>query len=196
MHFLVHSRAVPESELPEYTAEDEERLNERHWSYMDEFAPGMVARGPTLGPGRDTWTGSLHIVDLPDEGAARAFVENEPYQRTGLFAGHSVWRFTDLLGRTMWDFVATGDAPRFLVLAHDGPNRAPVPVDDLPSPWRQALVMYGALGTLEGDDPTGLAVAVEVPSRDELDALLTEPTMGLSGYRDVEVHDWEFGGRR
>ena len=44
MDFLVYSRAVPRSELPEYTAEDDERLNERHWSYMDAFADQMAQR--------------------------------------------------------------------------------------------------------------------------------------------------------
>jgi uncharacterized protein YciI len=179
MHFLVYSRAVPEREFPEYTAEDEEALNERHWSYIDRFSEAMIARGPTSGPTRDAWTGSVHIVDLPDYETARAFVENEPYQRTGLFAEHSVWRFSDRLGRTMWEYAAATD----------------VPVGDLDPRWRKALVVYGALSTLDGA-PDGMAAAVQVPSRDVLDTLMAEPSIGLSNYSEVEVHDWEFGGRR
>jgi len=59
---------------------------------MDRFAAGMTARGPTLGPDRETWTGSLHIVDLPSEAAARSFVENEPYNRAGRFSEHQIGR--------------------------------------------------------------------------------------------------------
>jgi uncharacterized protein YciI len=195
MHFLVYSRAVPEREFPEYTAEDEGALNERHWSYIDRFSEGMIARGPTLGPTRETWTGSLHIVDLPDSETARAFVANEPYQRAGLFAGHSVWRFSDRLGRTMWQYAAATDEPRYLVLAHRGSDPEPVPVGDLDPRWREALVVYGALSTLDGA-PDGMVAAVQVPSRDMLDTLMAEPTIGLSHYSQVEVHDWEFGGRR
>jgi hypothetical protein len=32
------------------------------------------------------------------------FVAEEPYHRAGLFEEHVVWRFTNLLGRTMWEF--------------------------------------------------------------------------------------------
>lgn len=196
MDFLIYSRSVPQSELSEYTTEDEERLNERHWSYMDAFADHLAARGPTLGPDRDSWTGSLHIVDLPTTEAAHAFVQNEPYQQAGLFAHHAVSRFTNLLGRTMWEWAGSADGPKFLILAHASTyDRGPVAVDDLAPAWHDVLVVYGALRTLDGE-PAGLALAVEVPSREALDVLLTEPSMGLSAYRDVEVHDWEFGGRR
>ena len=30
----------------------------------------MIARGPTLAADRTTWTGSVHIVDLPSRGTA------------------------------------------------------------------------------------------------------------------------------
>ena len=71
---------------------------------MDRFAEGMVARGPTLAADRATWTGSLHIVDLPSADAAQKFVEREPYNRAGLFEEHLIRRFDNLLGRTMWEF--------------------------------------------------------------------------------------------
>ncbi|MEV0291683.1 YciI family protein [Kribbella sp. NPDC050820] len=50
-------------------------LNEEHWSFMDGYADELIARGPTL-TGHDDdaeTTGSLHIVDLPDEDAVRTF---------------------------------------------------------------------------------------------------------------------------
>ena len=96
---LVYSQAAPgaaEAENPS--------LDEEHWSYMDGFAAGMVARGPTLAPDRTTWTGSLHVLDLPSAAVAEEFVAREPYNRAGLFRSHTVRRFENLLGRTMWDF--------------------------------------------------------------------------------------------
>jgi uncharacterized protein len=40
-------------------------LVEKHWSYMDQFGAGMIARGPTF-TDDGTPTGSVHILDLPD----------------------------------------------------------------------------------------------------------------------------------
>src|SRR5947207_4170401 len=55
-----------------------DELLEEHWSYMDRYAAEMIARGPTLADDGDTPTGSVHIVDLPDPAAARAFAFDEP----------------------------------------------------------------------------------------------------------------------
>ena len=41
-------------------------LLEEHWSYMDQYAGEMIARGPTLADDCETPTGSVHIIDLPD----------------------------------------------------------------------------------------------------------------------------------
>jgi uncharacterized protein YciI len=195
MDFLVYCRAIPADAVAEETAAGPS-LTERHWSYMDGFTDRFTARGPTLGPDRDTWTGSLHIVDLPDAKAARAFIVDEPYYRAGRFASHVVRGFHNLLGRTMWEFPAPTDDPKFLVLALQPPtDRAPVAVDELAPKWRDVLVVYGELSTVEGE-PDGVAVAVQVESRDQLDTLLAEPGAGLAGHRQLEVHDWEFGGRR
>ena len=68
-----------------------------------------------------------------------------------------------------------------------------MPVGDLPPAYRDALVVYGALATLDGD-PAGVAMALQVPSR--RDTGMADPALGLSGREHVEVHDWEFGGRR
>jgi len=179
--FLVHSRASSRAA----GTDDDAALNERHWAYMDGFADGMTARGPTLGPDRESWTGSMHVVDLPSVEAARAFVAEEPYQQAGLFGEHSIWRFTNLLGRTMWEFTRPADEPRFLVLTGAAPPAA------LPADLRDRLVFYGELRDLGTDRPAGTALAVQAPSREALDALL----LG-AGLSDVVVHDWEFGGRR
>src|SRR4029453_9307056 len=52
---------------------------------MDDYAAAMIARGPTLTPDRTTWTGSMHMVDLPDAQAARVFAFQEPFYRAGVY---------------------------------------------------------------------------------------------------------------
>lgn len=196
MDFLIYSRSTPAAAA----ANDDPELNEEHWTYLDGFADGMIARGPTLGTDRQTWTGSLHVVDLPGPEAAREFVAREPYNHAGLFEAHLTWRFANVLGRTIWQFAAAEEEPRFLVLAHpatdDPQDLGPVPLADLPPDLRERLILYGELRNLDDDEPAGVALAVQAPTREALDELLGKARAGLAHWDDVEIHDWEFGGRR
>jgi uncharacterized protein YciI len=79
MEFFCYHRDRPGSA----TLRDE--LLEGHWSYMDRYATVMIARGPTLAGDADTATGSVHIVDLPDPVAARAFAFDEPNHQAGVY---------------------------------------------------------------------------------------------------------------
>jgi uncharacterized protein YciI len=78
-----------------------EDLLERHWSYMDRYATEMIARGPTLTCDGDTPTGSVHIVDLHDHAAARAFALDEPNYQAGVYRDVLLRRWRNTLGRTM-----------------------------------------------------------------------------------------------
>jgi uncharacterized protein YciI len=193
MDFLVYSRAA--SNVAD--AGDDRALNERHWAYMDRFGDSMIARGPTLASDRETFTGSMHVLGLPDADAARRFVAEEPYNGAGLYEGHSVWLFDDLLGRTMWEFPHEANEPRFLAfaLAADDEARSPEPVRsvaDLSATLRERLILYGALRAVESGAVVGVALAVQAPTRTAVDVLVRDAVVGS----DVTVHDWEFGGRR
>jgi uncharacterized protein YciI len=180
---------------------DDDELLEEHWSYMDAFAGSMIARGPTFAADRETVTGSLHVLGWPSVDAAHEFVAQEPNNRAGVYAEHSVWRFADLLGRTMWEFEGAADEPRFLIIARSrrdwntGGGVRPVPPERLSAGLRERLVLDGALTTLADDEPVGVALAVQARDREAVDVLIGgEQTLGL--FPDIEVHDWEFGGRR
>lgn len=167
---------------------------------MDGFADAMIARGPTLAPDRETPTGSLHVLALPSAAAATEFVEREPNNRAGVYAEHRIWAFENLLGRTMWEFPGEAVEPRFLVIAHSG-NAArvsalPVPPADLGVNLREWLILYGALAEPASREPIGVAVALQAPSREAVLPLLRDGAAGLERFAAVEVHDWEFGGRR
>ncbi len=105
-------------------------LRERHWAYMDRFADRMIARGPTFDG--ETLTGSLHILDLPDPAAARAFAFEEPGYQAGAYRDVLIRRWQNRLGRTMWDFPADRQAgPYFLVLGL-GKHPTPLPAQLAP----------------------------------------------------------------
>ena len=190
--FLVYSRSAG--------VEPDEALTEEHWAYMDQFAEGMVARGPTLASDRETWTGSLHIVDLPSAGAVAEFVDQEPYNRAGVFAGHLVRRFQNRLGGTMWEFPGASDEPRFLVIARrrtDGRGRgASAPAVDLSSLPRERLIVHGELSTPVEGEPVGFVLALQAPTRGDVEAVVRSGDADLGASFDIEIHDWELGGRR
>jgi uncharacterized protein len=144
----------------------DEELLEEHWSYMDGFAGSMIARGPTLTADRETATGSLHVLALPSVDAAHEFVDREPNNRAGVYAEHSVWRFDNLLGRTMWESSGAVDEARFLIIARSHQSRKietsrkPVPPERLSAELRERLILYGALTTLDDSELVGVALAV------------------------------------
>jgi uncharacterized protein len=174
---------------------DDQELLEEHWSYMDMFAESMIARGPTLDTDRETATGSLHVLGLPNADAAREFVAREPNNRAGVYGEHSVWRFENLLGRTMREFSGQPAESRFLIIGRSHLGR-PMAAESLPTELRQRLVLYGALTTLDGAEPVGVGLALQAPDRAAVDALIGDERTGLPAFSDIVVHDWEFGGRR
>jgi uncharacterized protein len=191
MDFLVYSRDA--ADAADLRADLE--LLEEHWSYMDGFAESMIARGPTLDTDRETATGSLHVLALPSVEAAREFVALEPNNRAGVYGEHVVWRFANLLGRSMWEFSGQPTEPRFLIIGRTQLAR-PVSAETLPAELLDRLILYGALTTLDGGEPAGVALAVQAPDREAVDALMEDERTGLGVFSEVEVHDWEFGGRR
>ncbi|MGH2883443.1 MAG: YciI family protein [Solirubrobacteraceae bacterium] len=199
MDFLIYSRAAPAAA----NADDDPQLDERHWSYMDRFADRMTARGPLLETDRQTWAGSVHIVDLPTGQAVREFVAHEPYNQAAGYEQHLIWRFVNVLGQTMWQFARAPNEPRFLVLvlAHAPEHASAKPtrraaVADLPSRLRERLIVYGELRNLDDDRPVGVALALQAPTRAAADALLKDRRAGIADYRELAIHDWQFGGRR
>ncbi|KAA0930471.1 YciI family protein [Streptomyces apricus] len=182
MEFLCYHRDRPGSLSLRY------ELLEKHWAYMDQYAKEMIARGPTLAADGDTPTGSVHIVDLPDPAAARRFAFDEPNYQAGVYRDVLLRRWHNIMGRTMWDFPGgrTGGS-RYLVLGL-GTGQA---ADNAVPPDRDDLIAYGPLLSDDGATWLGTAALVQAQDPDTARALLTPDR-----YADIEVHNWEFGGRR
>jgi uncharacterized protein len=181
-----------------------EQHADAHWSFMDGYADAMIARGPTLTRDRQTHTGSMHIVDLPDGDAARVFAFEEPYYLSGAYREVLMRRWGNELKRTMWDFQGGADDPRFLIIGH-GREDAADAAEVLREEHRRYFVDRGCdgrlilRGPLLSDDGTGwagLVIIAELPDYDAADSMLVEEPYGRAGlYTAVEVHDWQFGGR-
>lgn len=179
MEFFCYQRDRPGSSALRDT------LMEAHWSYMDRYAAGMIARGPTFEGG--TPTGSVHIVDLPDPAAARAFAFDEPNYQAGVYRDVLLHRWRNTMGRTMWDFPGgrTG-GNRYLVLGL-GSGRA---ADLARTPNRNELIAHGPLLSDDGSAWLGTAMLVQASDPDTARGVLTS-----NRFVDIEVHNWQFGGR-
>jgi uncharacterized protein YciI len=165
-----------------------DELLEAHWSYMDRYAAEMIARGPTLTDDGETATGSVHILDLPDPAAARAFAFDEPNYQAGVYRDVLLRRWRNLLGRTMWEFPGgRSGGNRYLVLGLG--SGSPAEADDVPS-GREDLIAYGPLLSDSGDAWLGTAALIRAPDPFAARAILTPER-----YAEIEVHNWQFGGR-
>jgi uncharacterized protein YciI len=165
-----------------------EELGEAHWAYMDRYEAELIARGPTFAADGETPTGSVHIVDLPDSAAARAFAFDEPNYQAGVYRDVLLRRWRNLLGRTMWEFPGgRTDGNRYLVIGLGSGPEADLQVRaDL-----EELIAYGPLLSDDGDAWLGTAVLMRAPDAETARAVLSQER-----YADIEVHSWEFGGRR
>ncbi len=181
MEFFCYHRDRPGS----VTLRDE--LAEEHWSYMDRYKAQIIARGPTFASDDDRPTGSMHIIDLPDPAAARAFAFDEPNYQAGVYRDVLLRRWRNLLGRTMWDFPGgrTG-GNRYLVLGLGTGQAADLTVPPDPA----ELIAYGPLLSDDGVTWVGTAMLIRARDRDTASAVLTS-----GRYADIEVHSWQFGGR-
>ncbi|WP_051267048.1 YciI family protein [Nakamurella lactea] len=195
MDFLIDSRAS----VSALEADDDPDLDERHWAYFDRFADALTARGPVLGPDRQSWTGSIHVLDLPSPAAVLEFINNEPYHQAGAYGEHSVWRFTNLIGRTMWDFRQPWDGPLFFTLVRPGRSTASEDGEavQLSSDVARDLAVCGILEDVDAESSagSGVAVAAPAPNRHAANELFEKVFPSLAR-EPREVRDWRFGGRR
>ena len=177
-----------------------------HWSFMDPYDPVFTARGPTLTDDGSAQTGSMHIADLPDAEALRVFAYEEPRYKAGVFDNVLIGRWHNDLGRTMWDF--KGDAERnqrFLIIGHgkSGASDAANRLHETRQQYFEAtglepcLIASGPLLSDDGTQWTGSAMMVEMANRAAVDAMLAgDPWVQAALYARVDIHRWEFGGRR
>ncbi len=164
-----------------------EELLEAHLAYMDRFATQMIARGPTMSADGTAATGSVHLLDLPDPAAARAFAFDEPGYQAGVYRDVLLRRWRNELGRTMWDFPGGREGgQRYLVLGLGTGEPA-----DLTVPTESDdLIAYGPLLSDDGATWLGTAALLRAPAQASARAVLTP-----GAYAQVEVRSWQFGGR-
>ncbi|SDH10772.1 YciI family protein [Roseospirillum parvum] len=69
-----------------------------HLDYAASFGPRIRVGGPMLGPDGQTMVGSLLLLEAETIDEARAFTENDPYAKAGLFESVVVRPFKQVMG--------------------------------------------------------------------------------------------------
>jgi uncharacterized protein len=66
-----------------------------HLDYLKQQSAILLAAGPFLDD-EDRMIGSLFVVDVESEDAARKFAENDPFAKAGLFSSTTIrkWRWS------------------------------------------------------------------------------------------------------
>lgn len=182
------------------------QTEQAHWAFMDGYAAGFVARGPTLTEDGSAQTGSMHIVDLPDAAAVHRFAYEEPRHMAGLYGEVIISRWRNESGRTMWDYpLQQGQDQRFLIIARAAPDQTSVASALLDARRAhfasqgvaQRVVVAGSLLSDDGQVWAGTVLMMQMPDRKAFDVLWrADPLVHAGVYRSVEVHRWMFGGRR
>jgi uncharacterized protein YciI len=92
MPYVIVGRDAPGSEVPR-----REHL-QRHLEFVERVVDRILVAGPLLdASGRQC--GSLYVLDVPDEPAARALLESDPYYAAGVWSDCSVESFRGAAGR-------------------------------------------------------------------------------------------------
>ena len=190
------------------TGEARKAIVEDHWSFMDTYADGMVARGPTLADDGKTPTGSMHVVELADADAARVFAYDEPNYKAGIYDDVMVRQWTNALKRSMWDFDGDPEAnQRFLFIGHGrGGDDVTARRNELLQAHRDFLappekmrqqILRGPLWDMTGETWLGSLFLLEASDREAAAAFFDgEPYTADGLYERTELHSWRFGGRQ
>jgi hypothetical protein len=71
-----------------------------------------------------------------------------------------------------------------------------IPLPDFTTLPRERLIVHGELLTPDEAKPVGVVLALQTPTREAVDVLLRAGQADLDGPFDVQIYDWQFGGRR
>jgi hypothetical protein len=100
----------------------------------------------------------------------------------------------------MWEFPGDSVESRYLVFAHRhtaaDEHHSAMTRAGFTALQRERLIIHGEMSTPDEAAPAGVVLALQAPTAEAVDAVLKDAPICLEDPVDVEIHDWEFGGRR
>ena len=195
MAFFVICRNKPDS------AARRSAIIDDHWAYIDRFSDRILVRGPLLDDDGTAVTGSIHIVELEEWEAVRAFTYDDPFWHGDIFETVEIVRFMPGLDRRQGDFVARAGAQQFFIRgdAAVGGVAGRKAIIDAHTAYCEKFdknfISRGAQRNADGGTWAGSLFFVEFSDRAACDDYLSgEPFVKAGLYEKLTVERWMMGG--
>ncbi len=185
------------------TAEIRKTHVEAHWEYFDDHRDHFIARGATGTDDLARTISSVIFVEFEDWNAVRAFIDNEPLNRAGLYGDVHIRRWSSGLKRLQRDYPRKEGEVYWYIRGY-GRSGANARRQEIVEEQRKFLAPYdetiivarGPILDDEGAEWQGSANLICMPSRRELQNFMAEwPYCKNDLYEDVLVERYRFGGR-
>ena len=194
-----HIQLIDNPETPEKRAVS----RPDHWQYFDDHVDSFIARGATYSDDMETFISSVLFVEFDDWDAVRAFIDNEPHNKNGVYKDVIIRRWNKGIERTQREFPRNGDQVAWYFRGFAKPDMhgermrllddhiayfAPSDVAD--------FITRGGVFNDAGDEWQGSANLLCLPSRDALQEFLEAEPFYVNGlYERVLIERYKFGGR-
>lgn len=100
----------------------------------------------------------------------------------------------------MWELPSASAGSPFLVVAHTSAAAGePVSgsvVSDYAALPSERLIIHGKLATINDAKPAGVVLALQAPTRGAVETIVGNALDQHDQHFDVQILEWEFGGRR
>tara|TARA_A100001011_G_scaffold149656_1_gene157908 strand:- start:24 stop:302 length:279 start_codon:yes stop_codon:yes gene_type:complete len=74
------------------------KCREEHVNYVKSFGESIVHAGPMTSDNGETPIGTLIILEAENRKEVESFVDNDPYEKNGLFASVSIYAWKKTIG--------------------------------------------------------------------------------------------------
>lgn len=178
-------------------------FREAHWGYFDDHREHFIARGATLSDDLSRYLSSVLFVEFDGWDAVRAFVEDEPLNRNGVYREVHIRRWTNALGRLQRDFPRREGQVAWYIRGYGKPGSDARRAELLEAhrayfrPYdAEHFIARGPVLDDDGEEWRGSANLICLPSREDVEAFLAaEPYYANGLYERVLVERYRFGGR-
>lgn len=181
---------------PDMAATREATL-EAHKAHLDKFKSETWYSGPMMVGDGSNANGSFRVVDFPDHGGAKNYIDTDPYTTAEIFRRIDIEPLRPWTDVRQRDYTQTEGRAQFVVIARTDPQSSDHVSNDVSSflaKYRARVVFAGALLDGTRDAVTGALYVVDMDDRADADALLADEPLsrGPEG-RSLTIERWRFG---
>ena len=178
-------------------AERREATIAAHIEHLDKFKAETWYSGPMMVGDGSNANGSFRVVDFPDHGSARAYIDTDPYTTAEIFRRIDIEPLRPWTDVRQRDYAPTDGQAQFIVIARtdpQSPERVSAEVSDFLDRHRARTVFAGALLDDARTALVGALYVIDVADRPGADGFIADEPLsrGPEG-RSLTIERWRFG---